>query len=89
MQGPLSTCWGAMVAITGSSEAPTFQNTVVALDQAGELLNQVNAVLGGLVGADTNDRLQAINRQAMPLLTTKTPRRQGRKAISQVFCVSA
>jgi peptidyl-dipeptidase Dcp len=56
-------------AITGSSEPATFQNTVVALDQAGELLGKVNAVFGALVGADTNDKLQAINREAMPLLT--------------------
>ncbi len=56
-------------AITAIAEPPTFENTVVALDLAGELLNRVQAVFGGLVGADTNDTLQAINREVMPLLT--------------------
>jgi len=56
-------------AITADPAAPTFENTVVALDQAGELLGRVNAVFGALVGADTNDTLQAINREASPLLS--------------------
>jgi peptidyl-dipeptidase Dcp len=56
-------------AIAASAEPPTFENTVVALDQAGELLARVNAVFNALTGADTNDRLQAINREVSPLLT--------------------
>jgi peptidyl-dipeptidase Dcp len=56
-------------AITSSAAPPTFENTIVALDQAGELLSRVQAVFQGLVGADTNDQLQAINREVTPLLT--------------------
>jgi peptidyl-dipeptidase Dcp len=56
-------------AITARPDAPTFENTLVALDQAGELLNRVNAVFSALTGADTNDKLQAINREVSPLLS--------------------
>jgi len=56
-------------AITANPAPATFENTVVALDQAGELLARGNAVFSALVGADTNDRLQAINREASPLLS--------------------
>ena len=56
-------------AITSAAEPPTFENTVAALDRSGALLNRVQAVFQGLIGADTNDALQAINREATPLLT--------------------
>jgi peptidyl-dipeptidase Dcp len=56
-------------AITASPAPPTFENTVVALDRAGEQLTRVNLVFNALVGADTNDTLQAINREASPLLS--------------------
>ena len=56
-------------AITANPAPATFENTVVALDQAGELLARGNAVFSALVGADTNDKLQAINREASPLLS--------------------
>jgi peptidyl-dipeptidase Dcp len=58
-----------VAAITASAEPPTFENTVAALDRSGELLNRVQLVFQALVGADTNDRLQAINREVTPLLT--------------------
>ena len=56
-------------AIAGNPAAPTFENTVAALDGTGELLGRVTRVFFSLVGADTNDRLQAINRQVSPLLS--------------------
>jgi peptidyl-dipeptidase Dcp len=59
-----------IAAITASAAPPSFENTVVALDQAGELLGRAQAVFFALVGADTNDKLQAINREVTPLLTT-------------------
>jgi peptidyl-dipeptidase Dcp len=56
-------------AVATAPEPPTFENTVAALDRTGRLLRRVEAVFQSLVGADTNDRLQAINREASPLLT--------------------
>jgi len=56
-------------AIATSAEPASFENAVAPLDAAGELLARVQPVFQNLVGADTNDRLQAINREVTPLLT--------------------
>ena len=56
-------------AITSNSEPPDFENTIVAYDNAGELLGRVNAVFGGLRGAETNPRLQEIARETTPMLS--------------------
>jgi peptidyl-dipeptidase Dcp len=55
-------------AITGDPRAPTFANTIEALDNAGDLLEKVQGVFSNLVGAETNDRLQEISRQVAPLM---------------------
>lgn len=56
-------------AITGNAEAPTFENTVVAYEQSGELLNRVTTVFGNLRSAETNDELQEIAQKMVPLLS--------------------
>ena len=56
-------------AIARSQQAPTFANTIEALDGAGELLEKVQSVFSNLTGAETNDRLQEIQREAAPLLS--------------------
>lgn len=56
-------------AIITNTEEPTFENTIVAYDRAGELMSKVGAVFGGLRGANTNDRLQEIARETTPMLT--------------------
>ncbi len=56
-------------AIVTSSQAATFANTIEALEYSGELLTKVNAVFSGLSSADTTDQLQAVNREATPLLS--------------------
>jgi len=58
-----------VAAITTSPEAPTFPNTVVALDQTGQFSERVMSVFSNLVGAETTPKLQAVNREAMPLLS--------------------
>ncbi|MEI6472511.1 MAG: hypothetical protein WCO20_07685, partial [Holophagaceae bacterium] len=42
-----------VAAITASKEAPTFQNTVVALEQTGQFSDRVMSVFSNLVGAET------------------------------------
>jgi peptidyl-dipeptidase Dcp len=42
-------------AIASSAEAPTFENTIVALERSGQLLDRARTVFFALVGADTND----------------------------------
>ena len=56
-------------AIVNNPEPPTFANTIEALENSGELLSKVQGVFGALTGAETNPELQAINREATPLLS--------------------
>jgi peptidyl-dipeptidase Dcp len=54
--------------IADAKGAPTFENTILALEQSGQYLDRVSAVFFNLVGAETTSKLQAVNRTAMPLL---------------------
>lgn len=56
-----------VTAIINNSDAPTFENTIEALDRTGELLSKVSATFGALSGAHTNDQLQQIARDVSPL----------------------
>jgi peptidyl-dipeptidase Dcp len=55
-------------AISRNPDAPSFENTIAALERAGRLLDQVSGVFFNLTGADTNDALKAIEREVAPLL---------------------
>lgn len=52
--------------IASNPEPPTFDNTIVALERSGQLLTRVGGVFFNLVGADTNDERQAIQREMAP-----------------------
>jgi peptidyl-dipeptidase Dcp len=54
--------------IAGSSEPPTFENTVVAMERSGRLLGRVDRVFSNLNTANTNEALQAVEREVAPLL---------------------
>ncbi|MFH0760621.1 MAG: M3 family metallopeptidase [Bacteroidota bacterium] len=56
-------------AIVNNKEQPTFANTIVALDESGELLSKVARVFFGLAEANTNDSLQQIQMEISPLLS--------------------
>jgi peptidyl-dipeptidase Dcp len=56
-------------SIINNPEDPSFENTIVAYDNAGELLSRIGAVFGGLRGAETNTRLQEIARETTPMLS--------------------
>ena len=56
-------------SIVQSTEAPTFENTVVALDNSGELLARVSGVFFALTEADTNDSLIALQGRIAPMLS--------------------
>jgi len=56
-------------AIANSGEAPTFVNTIEALDYSGELLNKVSSVFYNLNAAETNDEIQRIAKDISPLLS--------------------
>ncbi len=54
--------------ITNNTAAPTFENTLVAMEKSGRLLNRVNAVLNVLTGAYTNPDLQKVEQEMAPRL---------------------
>ncbi|MDH6342800.1 peptidyl-dipeptidase Dcp [Parabacteroides sp. PFB2-12] len=56
-------------AICNNKEEPTFENTIVALDQSGKLSNKVSAVFSGQNSANTNDEMQALSREMSPLFS--------------------
>ena len=56
-------------AIINNPDAPTFKNTIDALETSGELLNKVASVFGNQQGANTNDSIKAIAKEITPKLT--------------------
>ena len=55
-------------AITGNCEAPTFRNTIEAMERSGELLARVGNVFWNLTSSDTSDELQALELTLSPRL---------------------
>ena len=55
-------------AIANNPDAPTFDNTIVALEKSGQLLERVEAVFGGVTGANTNPTLQKVKTVEAPKL---------------------
>ncbi len=56
-------------AIINNAEAPTFQNTIEALEFSGEALDRLSSVFFNLNSAETNDEMQKIAQEVSPLLT--------------------
>ncbi len=59
-------------AIANDKAAPTFDNTIVAMEKSGQLLARVNATFSNLHGANTNDTLDAVDREMSPKLAAHT-----------------
>lgn len=59
-------------AIVDNPDAPTFENTVVALDTAGESLYKVLNVFSNITNTDTNDTLSDLEAEIWPMLTRET-----------------
>lgn len=55
--------------IITNSDVPTFENTIVALDFAGEQLDRLSSIFFNLNSAETNDEMQKIAQEVSPLLT--------------------
>lgn len=56
-------------AIVRNPEAPTFENTIVALEKTGELLDKVTNVFFNLLSAETTDFLDELAQKMSPILT--------------------
>jgi len=52
--------------IANNKAAPTFDNTIVAMERSGQLLGRVRAVFYTLTGSYTNDTLQALDKDLAP-----------------------
>jgi peptidyl-dipeptidase Dcp len=57
-----------IAAIAGASEAPTFANTIEALERSGALLTRVGNIFNAMNSANTNDTIQQIAKDVAPLL---------------------
>jgi len=56
-------------AISGNPEAPTIENTFAALELAGDPLDRVSSVFWCKAGANTNDTIQAMEREIAPKMS--------------------
>ena len=56
-------------ALVNNPEAPTFENTVVAMDFAGDILDRLSSIFFNLNSAETNDEMQKIAQEVSPLLS--------------------
>ena len=56
----------AIDQIASSTEEPTFENTVLALEKSSETLGRARRVFGALTSANTNETLQGINEEMAP-----------------------
>ena len=55
-------------AIVNDAAAPTFENTIEALEFSGATLNRVAGIFYNLMEADSNDEMQAIAEEISPLM---------------------
>lgn len=55
--------------ITSNPEAPSFENTIEALDYSGEVLDRISSIFFNLNSAETNDAIQKIAQEVSPLLS--------------------
>jgi peptidyl-dipeptidase Dcp len=58
-----------IAAITANPDAPTFENTIVALERTGRMLDRVGIAFSTETGANTNDVLDAIDAEMSPKLS--------------------
>lgn len=56
-------------AIVNNLEPANFHNTILALEKSGQLLHRVEVVFDNLLSAKTNDAMQELAKELMPLLS--------------------
>ncbi|HSG96925.1 MAG TPA: hypothetical protein VLA11_02950, partial [Woeseiaceae bacterium] len=57
--------------IANNVEAPTFENTIIALEKAGESLSKVQGTFGNITSTDTDDELRALESEIYPMLSSE------------------
>ncbi len=58
-----------IAAITSDAEAPAFANTILPLDESGDLLERVMVVFDNLNSAETSEEMQKLAREIYPKVT--------------------
>ena len=56
-------------AIANSKEEPTFENTIVALDQCGELLRKVRGTFSPISSSNSTDEMRELEKELSPLFS--------------------
>ena len=56
-------------AIVNNPEPADFHNTILALELSGQFLHRVEVVFDNLLSAETNDKMQELAKELMPLLS--------------------
>ncbi|MDY3547107.1 M3 family metallopeptidase [Riemerella anatipestifer] len=55
--------------ISDNTDTPTFENTVLALENSGEVLKRAQSLFYNLTGSNTNDKLQALQQEYAPIFS--------------------
>ena len=55
--------------IVTNQEAPSFKNTILAMEQGGDIVTRVSEIFFNLNSAETNDEIQKLAQEISPLLT--------------------
>ncbi len=58
-----------IAAIVENPEAPNFDNTILAMERAGDLLNKVTNTFSNITSTELNDTLQELDTQISPMLS--------------------
>ena len=58
-----------ILRIIENTDAPTFENTILALEESSKTLDNVSAVFYGLAGAHTNDTIKEVRKELAPKLS--------------------
>ena len=74
-----------IIAIATNTEAPTFINTIAAMEKTGELLEKVRNVFYNLKSSNTNDEMQEIAKKLSPMLSKH---RDDILLNNQLFCTN-
>lgn len=56
-------------SLLGNNSEPTFDNTIVAMENIGRLLNRTAGIFFNLLSSETNEELQKIAQEISPMLT--------------------
>ena len=61
-----------IAAIVNNPEAPTFKNTIVAMEKAGELNDKVSNTFSNITATELNDELQGLRTKILPMLSRES-----------------